>query len=128
MKSLLTQLTNTYTTFPLSSQYLICISFPTLSDAIGYASVFSLTTAALPDFGQARLGTRSNLYLTLFMLSASIGSYLGGEMRSLFGSYKWVFVMNLVISVVVFICSVAFKLQMDRRKEQGNRSSESVVK
>ena len=87
-------------------------------DAIGYASVFALTTAALPEFGQARLGTRSNLYLMLFMFSASVGSYVGGEMRSVFGSYKWVFVLNLVISVVVFICSVVFKLQMDSRREE----------
>ncbi|KAK1857997.1 hypothetical protein I4F81_000611 [Pyropia yezoensis] len=62
--------------------------------AVAYAGVFSLSTAALQDFGTARLGLRCNLNLVALFAAGSVGSYVAGALRTHFGSYVWSFVAS----------------------------------
>jgi len=60
--------------------------------AVAYAGVFSLSTAALQDFGATGLGLRCNLNLVALFASGSVGSYVAGTLRTQFGTYVWAFV------------------------------------
>jgi len=62
--------------------------------AAGYAGVFNLVTAVLPEFGQERLGLRSNLNLMVLFGFGSLGSYAAGVLRTSSGTYFWSFVLN----------------------------------
>ncbi|CDF32983.1 unnamed protein product [Chondrus crispus] len=64
--------------------------------AIAYAAIFSLTTSVLPEFGNSKLGARSNFNLMLLYSTGSLGSLASGYLRSNSGSYKWPFVLNII--------------------------------
>lgn len=78
------------------------------SVAIAYASVYSLTTMFLPEFGKKKLGMRTNLNMMLCFGSGSVASYVAGMLRSTSGSYKWAFACNIV-SFLVVIAAALFK-------------------
>lgn len=60
----------------------------------------------LPEFGQKKLGVRSNINLMLLFGMGSVGSYAAGLLRSSVGSYKWAFVWNAACYVVVLFAAL----------------------
>lgn len=73
---------------------------------IAYAAVFSLTTSILPEFGNSKLGVRSNFNLMLLYSAGSLGSLASGYLRSNLGSYKWPFLLNVVSFAITAIAGL----------------------
>lgn len=82
--------------------------------AIAYASIFSLTTMFLPEFGTRKLGLRSNLNLMILFATGSIGSYAAAQFRSVTGTYKWPFVWNIICFGIVTLAGIIKYMRFDR--------------
>ena len=91
-----------------------------ITDSIGYASVFSLTTAILPEFGKKKLGLRSNFNLMVLFGVGSLGSYAAGFFRSMLGSYKWPFMWNAMVWFIVAVAGLIKFVVCDRKNEGSN--------
>lgn len=77
--------------------------------AVAYAGVFSLSTAALQDFGPSRLGLRCNLNMVALFAAGSVGSSVAGSLRTHFGSFLWSFVVSGSAWVGVVGAALAYK-------------------
>lgn len=76
-----------------------------------YACVFFI-----PLFVQGVVGstaTNSGLVLTPFMITAILGSVISGLLMTLFGKYKWIAVLTLVISVIGTLLLVQLNVHSD---------------
>lgn len=91
-------------------------------DAMGSSSVFSITTAMLPEFGREKLGMRSNFNLVMFFLFGSLGSCVAGVLKSRTGSYMWAFLSNSICFVIVSAVSACNYLcaKPSRRRENAS--------
>lgn len=86
--------------------------------AVGYSSVFTLITTALPQFGKQRLGMRSNLNLMCLFGFGSIGSYAAGALRQRTGSYAMSFLLNSAAWMLILLCIAAYILSGKARGER----------
>lgn len=75
---------------------------------LSYSVVFTLITAALPLFGYQRLGLRSNLNLTLLFAFGSIGSYIGGHLRMMSGSYALSFLLSMSMWAIILMLAAVY--------------------
>lgn len=71
---------------------------------LAYSGVFTLITTALPEFGQQRMGLRSNLNLMFLFGFGSVGSFAAGLLRSATGSYAHSFLLCGSMWAVMFMC------------------------
>lgn len=87
----------------LCQTLMLGLFFVESEDAIGYAAVFSLTTASLPEHGSQNLGLRANINMMLLFASGSLGSFLASSLRTAYGSYKWAFILNSAVWLFVVL-------------------------
>lgn len=76
----------------------------------------------IPDFGEKRLGMRSNFNLVMFFLWGSLGSYAAGAVKSRTGSYKLVFLLNSVCFFIVSVVGLSCYFSTKRSKQMETES------
>jgi MFS family permease len=70
-------------------------------------------------FGTERLATTTGIVISFMTLGAALGTYLGGFMFDLFGSYSWALALSAALAGISLV--LALRLPSERDKDQGRR-------